>query len=228
MFCGRASLTVGTSLLLVLIGEATQAQRKPAAFPPPTPAPTEDPALHRGSGNPGSYQGLDGTWHAVQIESWQNDRVYLSDAGSTFKAYSPSELKRFVALGDTVVAVHEVAVRKRRFPRRSRPQLVPAAFGRQLYRGGGFLLVDYDPVRPASLTSALSSHLLLRHDQQAYQVLPTNKVKFNRLMLTLLGNDPELAPGLQANQYHLRRDAAQLLERYADWQIRQFLQSTKP
>lgn len=202
-----------------------QAQRKPAAFPPPTAAPTEDPTLRRGAGHPGSYQALDGQWHAVLIDGWQNDRVHMSDAGNYYKAYSPTELKRFVVSGDTVVAVHDAAVPRRRFLRRARPQLVPAVFGRQLYRGGGFQLVAYDPARPASLTSALSSYLLLRRGQQAWQVLPTTTSKFNQLMLTLLGDDPELAPGLQANQYHLRRDAAQLLERYADWQTRQRLQS---
>lgn len=211
---------------LMFAGVCAQAQRKPAAFPAPTPTPTNDPALRRGSGNFGIYQRLDGTWHPVQIESWQNDRVYMSDAGSTFKAYSPTELQRFVILQDTVVAVHEVAVKKRRFLLRRRPQLVPAAFGRQLYRGGGFQLVSYDPIRPASLTSALSSHLLLRHGAQGWQVLPTNKRAFNQLMLVFVGNAPELAAGLRANRYRPRRDAAHLLEGYADWQTRQFLHST--
>lgn len=31
--------------------------------------------------------------------------------------------------------------------------------------------------------------------------------------------------GLHANQYRARRDAAQLLQRYADWQVSQSLQS---
>ncbi|MBC8082289.1 MAG: DUF4861 family protein [Hymenobacter sp.] len=158
--------------------------------------------------------------------TWENDRVYLSDAGDTFKAYFPSELKRFVALGDTVVAARDVVVATRRFPfTRRRPRLIPAAFGRQLFRGGGFQLLSYDPARPATLTSALSSRLLLRRGQEAWQVLPANPAKFNRLMLALLGSDPALAAGLRAGQYRPRRDAARLLEQYADWQTRQFLQS---
>ncbi|HEX8428543.1 hypothetical protein [Hymenobacter sp.] len=212
--------------MLVALAGGAQAQRRPVAFPAPTPAPIEDAALRRGAGHSGSYQGLDGIWHAVQIEDWQNDRVYMSDAGSTYKAYSPTELRRFVVMGDTVVAVHDFVVPIRRSLFKHRPRLVPVAFARQLYRGGSFQLLDYDPPRPATLVSALSSRLLLRRGQEAWQVLPTNTAKFNQLMLTLLSNNLELAAGLRANQYRLRRDAAQLLERYTDWQTRQFLEST--
>lgn len=204
---------------------AALAQQRPAAFPAPTPAPTDDPTRHRGSGQAGSYQGLDGVWHQVQIGGWENDRVYMSDAGHTYQAYGPTELKRFVMLGDTMVAAREVAVPRRRFLRKPRPQLVPALFGRQLYRGGGFQLLDYDPARPATLTTALSSRRLLRRGAEAWQVLPTNTVKFNQLMLVLLGSDPELASGLQTGQYRPRRDAAALLERYADRQTRLSLKS---
>ncbi|MDF7809975.1 hypothetical protein [Hymenobacter sp. YC55] len=132
-------------------------------------------------------------------------------------------------MGDTVVAARDLIVPTRHFPFSRRRGLLPAAFGRQVYRGGGFQLINYDPQRPATLLTALSSRLLLRRGQEAWQVLPTNTVKFNQFMLVLLGNNPELATGLRASQYHPRRDAAQLLERYADWQTRQFLQSiTQP
>lgn len=214
------------ALFIVVLSTTAQAQRKPAAFPAPTPAPTEDPALHRGAGYAGRYQGNDGAWHSVQIESWENDRVYLSDAGSTFKAYFPTELKRFVTMGDTVVAAHDLIVTTRRFPFSRRRGLLPAAFGRQLYRGGGFQLLNYDPQRPATLLTALSNRLLLRQGHDAWQMLPTNTVKFNQLMLKLLGDNPELAAGLRANQYRPRRDAAELLERYGYWQIQQSLKST--
>ncbi|MBD2715875.1 hypothetical protein KBK19_12590 [Microvirga sp. STR05] len=212
-------------LLLSLRPSGAQAQRRAAAFPAPVPAPAADPMLRRGAGHAGSYQALDGQWYTVQIDGWENDRVYLRDEGGVFAAYSPTDLKRFVYLGDTVVAADAVAMPRRRFLRRPQPRLVPAAFARQLYRGGGFQLLSYDPARPATLTTALSSSMLLRSGNEPWQVLPTNTVKFNQLMLTLLGTDPELVPGLQAGQYHLRRDAAQLLERYADWQTHRFLQS---
>lgn len=202
-----------------------RAQQRPAAFPAPTPTPTEDPTRRRGAGHAGSYQGLDGVWHQVQIEGWENDRVYMSDAGNTYQAYGPAELKRFVVLGDTIAAARDVAVPRRRFLRRPRTELLPALFGRQLYRGGGFQLLDYDSSRPATLTSALSSRLLLRRGTEAWQVLPTNTAKFNQRMLVLLGSDPELAAGLQTGQYRPRRDAAELLERYADRRTRQFLKS---
>lgn len=213
-------------VILVLAPIFTQAQRKPAAFPAPTPAPTEDPALHRGSGHAGRYQGNDGAWHSVQIETWENDRVYLSDAGNTFKVYFPTELRRFVTMGDTVVAARDLIVTTRRFPFRRHRALLPAAFGRQLYRGGGFQLLNYDPQRPATLLTALSSRLLLRQGQESWQVLPTKTAKFNQLMLKLLGDNPELAAGLRAKQYRPRRDAAELLERYVYWKIQQSLQST--
>ena len=213
------------SLFIVSLTAVAQAQRKPAVFPAPTPAPTEDAALHRGTGHAGQYQGNDGAWHSVQIESWENDRVYLSDAGSTFKAYFPTELKRFVTMGDTVVAARDLIVTTRRFPFKRHRGLLPAAFGRQLYRGGGFQLLNYDPQRPATVLTALSSRLLLRQGQERWQVLPTKTAKFNQLMLKLLGDNPELAAGLRANQYRPRRDAAELLERYAYWQIQQALKS---
>jgi hypothetical protein len=210
---------------LCLIGASASLAQRRAGFPAPTPAPTEDPTLRRGPGHPGSYQGLDGRWHAVQIEGWENDRVYLSDAGVAYQAFAPTELRRFVVLGDTIAAASTVAVPRRRFLRRPRTVLHPAVFGRQLYRGGGFQLLDYDPIRPASFSSGLSSYLLLRRGNEAWQVLPTNTRKFNQLMLVLLGSDPELASGLQAGQYRPRRDAAELLERYADRQTRQILKS---
>ena len=223
---GRRVLLGASVGLWVLTSLAAQAQRRPAAFPAPTLSPVEDPTLRRAdTGSSGSYQGLDGTWHAVQIDGWENDRVYLSDAGRAFKAYSPTDLKRFVLLGDTIAAVHDAAVRSRRFLRKKRLELVPAAFARQLYRGGGFQLVDYDSSLPSTLGSRLSSRLLLRRGREAWQVVPMNTVKFNQLMLTLLGDNPELAAGLRAGQYQPRRDAAQLLERYADWKVRQSLQS---
>lgn len=202
------------------------AQRQPAAFPAPTPAPTEGPALRQGTGHTGSYQGLDGGWHTVLVEGWENDRVYLSDAGSMYKAYGPTELKRIVVLGDPIAAAHEVMVQRRRFLRLPRPVLVPAAVERQMYRGGGFQLLQYDhPTRPATLASTLSSKLLLRRGNEAWQVLPSNTAKFNQRMLVLLGSDPELIAGLQTGQYRPRREAAELLERDADRQTRQFLKS---
>ncbi|UOQ67014.1 hypothetical protein [Hymenobacter volaticus] len=213
-------------LFIVTLTAAAQAQRKPAAFPATTPALTEDPALHRGSGHAGRYQSNDGAWHSVQIESWENDRVYLSDAGSTFKAYFPTELRRFVTMGDTVVAARDLVVVTRHFPFRRRRGLLPAAFGRQLYRDGGFQLLTYDPQRPATLLTALSSRLLLRQGQGGWQMLPTKTAKFNQLMLKLLGDNPELAAGLRAKQYRPRRDATELLERYVYWKIQQSLQST--
>lgn len=212
--------------LLVLTSFTTSAQRRSAAFPAPTPRPVEDLTIRRaGTGSSGTYQGLDGAWHAVQIDGWENDRVYLSDAGRTFNAYLPTDLKRFVLFGDTIAAVYDVAVKTRRFVLKGRPRLVPAAFGRQLYRGGSFQLVDYDSSLPSMLSSRLSSRLLLRRGQEAWQVVPMNTANFNQLMLTLLGDNPELAAGLRAGQYQPRRDAAQLLERYADWKVRQSLQS---
>jgi hypothetical protein len=218
---------LGTSAgLLLLTSLAAQAQRRPAAFPAPMPSPVEDPTLRRTDvGSTGRYQGLDGSWHAVQIGNWENDRVYLSDAGSTFKTYSPTDLKRFVLSGDTIAAVHDVVVKSRRFPRKKRPELVPAASAQQLYRGGGFQLVDYDSSQPSTVSSRLSSCLRWRRGRAAWQVVPMNTVKFNQLMLTLLGDNPELAAGLRAGQYRPRRDVARLLERYADWKTHQFLQS---
>ncbi|UOG75740.1 hypothetical protein MTX78_03890 [Hymenobacter tibetensis] len=217
------NLTVTVSVALAGTG---QAQRKPAAFPAPTPAPTEDPTLRRGAGHAGIYQGNDGAWHTVQIENWENDRVYLSDAGRIYKAYLPTELRRFATMGDTVVAARDLVVVKRRFPFVRRRVLLPAVFGLQLYRGGGFQLLSYDSQRPATLLSALSSQLLLRHGQDEWQILPTNTAKFNQLMLKLLGDNPDLVAGLRAKQYHPRRDAAQLLERYSNWRINQYLQFT--
>lgn len=216
--------------LLILLGlglltsPSVQAQRRPAAFPPPTPAPAEDPTQpRRGSGYAGQYQRLDGQWQSAQIQTWENDRVYLSETNATFRAYGPTELLQFVYLRDTVVALRDAAVPRRRLLRRPQPSLLPAAFGRQLYHGAGFQLLTYDPIRPATLTSALSSRLLLRTGNSGWQVVPTKTTRFNQFMLALLGACPTLAPGLHAGQYHARRDAVALLQRYAEWQTRQQL-----
>ena len=201
------------------------AQSRPANFPVPTPAPVLSRVLH--SGTPGTYQDLAGNWHEARIAEWENYRVYISEADGLSRVYSPSELKRFVFVryADTVVTAFDVAVPRRRFLRRPKPTLRPALFARQLYHGGGFQLLDYDPVRQSDLLSRLNSSLLLRRTGQPWQLVPTGQTDFNQFMLAQVGDCPALAPGLRAGEYHARRDVVALLERYADWQLRRQLQT---
>ncbi|MCC2547747.1 hypothetical protein LJY25_14945 [Hymenobacter sp. BT175] len=216
-------------LLAGSLPRVAPAQRQgPAGFPPPTPAPTEDPALHRGSrGLSGSFQSTDNTWHPGQIQGWTRDRVYLTDAGArTYRAYFPAQVKRFVvAPGDTFNVVRDVVVTSGTMFRRR--QIVPEAFAQQLFRGAGYTLLSYQRNDgPDNLLSWTTRRLLLRQPDGTVLVLPANGRKCRQLLLTLLRDDAALAGTPPTSRFRPWRDARQLLAAYTDRKINLALRPT--
>ncbi|UOQ54957.1 hypothetical protein [Hymenobacter cellulosivorans] len=209
--------------LLVVVGHFVGwAQRRPhAAFIPPTSYDerTRNPTLrYEPGGRPGSFRGLDGAWHPVQIADWLPDRVYLNESGNYYRAYSPEEMTAFVlSNSDTVITVAGVAPGKL--------GQLHTAFGQQLFRGAGMQLVDVtDPVTSLISVFIRPHKLLLRKNAGDWILLPKQKAVLQPLLLTLLADDPALVARLQAKRVG-RWQVQRLLTEYADFRTTQFLQT---
>ncbi|WP_157807213.1 hypothetical protein [Hymenobacter chitinivorans] len=209
--------------LLVVAGHFVGwAQRRPhAAFIPPTSYDehTRDPTLrYEPGGQSGSFRGLDGAWHPVQIADWLPDRVYLNESGNYYRAYSPEEMTAFVlSNSDTVITVAGMAPGKL--------GQLSTAFGRQLFRGAGMQLVDVtDPVTSLLSVFMRPHKLLLRKNAGDWILLPKQKSVLQPLLLTLLADDPALVTRLQAKRVG-RWQVHRLLLEYADFRTTQFLQT---
>jgi hypothetical protein len=199
-----------------------QAQRRPhAAFIPPGSYDehTRNPTLrYEPGGRPGTFRGLDGLWHPVQIAGWLPDRVYLNESGNYYRAFSPEEMTAFVlSNADTIVTIAGVA------PGKLGHQLT--AFGQQLFRGGGMQLVDVtDPVTSLVSVFIKPHKLFIRQKAGDWILLPKQKAALQPLLLTLLADDPALVAELRAKRVG-RWQVPRLLARYADFRTTQFLQT---
>ncbi|TGE14339.1 hypothetical protein [Hymenobacter elongatus] len=199
-----------------------QAQRRPhAAFIPPGTYDerTRNPTLrYEPGGRPGTFRGLDGAWHPVQIAGWLPDRVYLNDSGNYYRAFSPEDMTAFVlSNSDTIVTVAGVAPGKLGNQR--------TAFGQQLFRGAGVQLVDVtDPVT-SLLSVFLKPHkLFIRQNADGWILVPKQKAVLQQLLLKMLADDPTLVAELRAKRVG-RWQLPRLLTRYADFRTTQFLQT---
>ncbi|MCB2379911.1 hypothetical protein LGH70_20110 [Hymenobacter sp. BT635] len=197
-------------------------QRPHAAFIPPTsyPEQTRNPTLrYEPGGRPGTFRGLDGQWHPVQIAGWLPDRVYLNESGNHYRAFSPEEMTAFVLGSDTMVTVAGVAPGKLGHRHRL------TAFGRQLFRGGGMQLVDVTDETTSLLTLLVTPHkLFIRKNAGGWELLPKDRFALQQLLLAMLADDPTLVAELRARRVGRWR-VPQLLARYADFRTTQFLQT---
>ncbi|TGE25782.1 hypothetical protein E5K00_11505 [Hymenobacter aquaticus] len=218
-----APLTYLLATLLVVAGPVVGlAQRRPhAAFIPPASYPehTRNPTLrYEPGGKPGTFRGLDGQWHPVQIAGWLPDRVYLNESGNYYRAFSPEEMTAFVLSGtDTVVTLAGVAPGKLGH--------LPTAFGQQLFRGGGLQLVDVtDPVTSLFSVFIKPHKLFIRQNADGWVLLPKERAPLQQLLLALLADDPALVAQLRAKRVG-RWQVPRLLAQYADFRTTQFLQT---
>ncbi|UOQ74219.1 hypothetical protein [Hymenobacter cellulosilyticus] len=197
-------------------------QRRPhAAFIPPTSYDerTRNPTLrYEPGGRPGTFRGLDGAWHPVQIADWLPDRVYLNESGNYYRAYSPEEMTAFVLSdSDTVITVAGVAPGKL--------GVLPVAFGRQMFRGAGMQLVDVSEPVTSLISVFMRPHkLLLRKNAGDWVLLPKQKAILQPLLLVMLADAPPLVAQVQAKRVG-RWQVERLLRQYADFRTTQFLQT---
>lgn len=226
-FARAAALVLPKYLLaagLLVAGHfAGMAQRRPhAAFIPPGsyPEQTRNPTLrYEPGGQPGSYRGLDGHWHPVQIAGWLPDRVYLNESGNYYRAFSPEEMTAFVPFGaDTVVTVAGVAPGKLGNDQRT-------AFGQQLFRGGSVQLVDVTDQGTSLIGMLFQPHrLFIRQNADGWVLLPKQKPALQQLLMTMLADDPALVAELRAKRIG-RWQVQRVLVRYAESRTTRFLQT---
>jgi hypothetical protein len=191
-------------LLLLATASATMAvaqRRQPANFPTPTtPLPPDDLTVRWegvGSGTIGRYQLPDSTWHEALVYEIKRDRVYMSTAGaSVSRAYSPGQIVRFTADGETYSAL-------------------PQGFARELFNAGSYTLFAFQKSNdPSAFLGWTTQQLLLRVNNELPRRLPTGRRKFNKAMLAVVGDNPELARQLRSNEFRAWSDAADILTTY--------------
>ncbi|GAA3939571.1 hypothetical protein GCM10022406_24620 [Hymenobacter algoricola] len=207
--------------VLLVAGQGVVGQGHAAFIAPGTfDERTRNPTLRYEPGDhPGSYRGLDGIWHPVQIADWLVDRVYMNDSGNYYQAFSPEDMTAFVQRGfnDTIVTVKGLAPGKL--------GRYPTAFGRQLFRGAGMQLVDIQLESRSLLELLVLPHqLFIRKNSEGWLLVPRQKAAFRQLMLVLLADDPAIVARLQ-NGHVGRRHLPRLLTEYADFRTTQFLQT---
>lgn len=189
--------------LLITTSAATAVaqRRQPANFPTPTtPLPPDDLTVRRegaGNGTMGRYQLPDSTWHEALVYEIKRDRVYLAaPRAHVSQAYSPGQIIRFTADGETYSAL-------------------PQGFARELFNAGGYTLFDFQKSNdPSAFLGWTTQQLLLRVNKELPRRLPTGRRKFNKAMLAIVGNNPELARQLRSNEFRAWPDAADILTTY--------------
>lgn len=188
-------------LVITSATTAVAQRRRPANFPTPTtPLPPEDLTVRRegaGTGTSGRYQLSDSTWHEAVVYEIKRDRVYLAASGNAIsQAYSPGQIIRFTTDGETYSAL-------------------PQGFARELFNAGGYTLFEFQKsTDPPALLAWTTQQLLLRVRKELPRRLPTGRRKFNKAMLAVVGDNPELARQLRSNEFQAWPDAADILTRY--------------
>lgn len=199
----KGSRRLAIAFLLVATSSATAVaqRRQPANFPTPTaPLPAEDLTVRREAANNGKrvrYQLPDSTWHEALVYEIKRDRVYLAAPGATVsRAYSPGQIIRFIADGETYSAL-------------------PQGFARELFNAGGYTLLEFQKSdNPSAFLSWTTQQLLLRVKNELPRRLPTARRKFNKAMLAVVGENLELAQKLRRNEFQAWPDAADILTAY--------------
>lgn len=190
-------------------------ERAPTTPPGPSPFPAPAPEAHL---LPGRYQTLDGLWHAARINDWRHDRVLLRDEGDEQRQLlGPETLRRFVreADPDTVVSVRDFVLPGHRLER--------AVFARQLLRGGGLALYEYNRLEKRNLWELMlfphaGRFLLLRQGAGPVLALPRARRRLRALLTEIMAEDPVSVARLRAHPPRLWRDTGPLLRDYlARW-----------
>lgn len=173
---------------VLVVAPAVAQRRQPANFPTPTtPLPANDPTVRRenaATGAPGRYQLPNGTWHETLVYEIKRDRVYLSAPGATVsRAYSPGQIIRFTADGETYSAIAQ-------------------GFAKELFNVSGYTLFEFQTSNnPSAFLGWTTQQLLLRVENELPRRLPTGRRKFNKVMLAVVGDNPELARQLRSNKF---------------------------
>jgi hypothetical protein len=142
----------------------------------------------------GRYQLPDSTWHEAMVYEIKRDRVYLASPGATVsQAYSPGQIIRFTANGETYSAL-------------------PQGFARELFNAGSYTLFEFQKSEnPSAFLGWTTQQQLLRVKNELPRRLPTGRRKFNKAMLAVVGDNPELARQLHRNEFRAWPDAADIL-----------------
>ncbi|WP_143434785.1 hypothetical protein [Hymenobacter roseosalivarius] len=189
--------------LLITASAATAIaqRRQPANFLiPTTPLPPNDLTVRRegaDNGTGGRYQLPDSTWHEALVYEIKRDRVHLGTVGTgVSRAYSPEQIIRFTADSEIYSAL-------------------PQGFARELFNAGGYTLFDFQKSNnPSAFLGWTTQQLLLRVHTELPRRLPTGRRKFNKAMLAVVGDNPELARQLRSNKFRAWPDAADILTTY--------------
>jgi hypothetical protein len=163
----------------------------------------------------GTYQLADGNWQQGQLYNSSGDELRVRNpADKVVTIYHPAEVRAFVLQGDTFRVVRDVAVSARR--------RLSSAFAQQLFSRGSFALYSLENKNEGLGTMVVGTGmtteaLILQPSVGAGVRVPSSRGAFERAMLPLFGDCPELAEKIKAGQLSYKQ-MKQILVTYADWQ----------
>ncbi|RYU81562.1 hypothetical protein [Hymenobacter persicinus] len=164
---------------------------------------------------PGSYQLADGSWHGGQLYPDQGEHLRVRNPDDKkITEYQPLEVKAFVVEGDTFSVIRNIDISARR--------RVASAFAKQLYRCGNFTLLDFEHGAAGAATVMLGGQtpqndLVLQPRLGDAVRVPASRGAFEKTMLPLFGDCPELAQKIKAGKVG-RQHMKSILQTYARWQ----------
>ncbi|QIX62338.1 hypothetical protein FY528_16530 [Hymenobacter lutimineralis] len=164
---------------------------------------------------PGVYQLQDGSWRAGQLyaDAGEHLRVRNPD-DKKITEYQPNEVQTFVLALDTFRVVRGVDISARR--------RLSSAFARQLYRAGSFTVFELEHSVPGAVgvlaLGVTEQYSLVVQPRTGDGVrVPATRGAFEKAMLPLVGDCPELATKIKAGKLgkqHLR----EILTTYIQWE----------
>lgn len=164
---------------------------------------------------PGQYQLADGSWRTGQLyrEPGANLRV-RNPEDKKITTYQPAEVRAFVIDSDTFRVVHEVDISARR--------RLSSAFACQLYRHGQYTAFSMEHAltgAAAYLGTGLETQpsLVVQKENGPGVVVPATRGAFEKAMLPLFGDCPELAAKIKAGTVG-RQHTRAILQTYTQWQ----------
>ncbi|MBG8552520.1 hypothetical protein [Hymenobacter guriensis] len=164
---------------------------------------------------PGVYQLQDGSWHTGQLYADAGEHLRVRNPNDKkITEYQPIEVQTFVLANDTFRVVRGVDISARR--------RLSSAFARQLYRAGSFTVFELEHGVPGAagfLASGVTEQysLIVQPRTGDGVRVPAARGAFEKAMLPLFGDCPELATKIKAGKLgkqHLR----EILTTYIQWQ----------
>jgi hypothetical protein len=164
---------------------------------------------------PGTYQLADGSWHGGQLYADQGEHLRVRNPNDKkITEYQPVEVQAFVVANDTFSVIRGIDISARR--------RVSSAFAKQLYRCGNFLLLDFEHGSTGAATLLMGGEteqndLVVQPRLGDAVRVPATRGAFEKAMLPLFGDCPELAQKIRAGKVG-RQHMKSILQAYARWQ----------